>query len=96
MVIVDLQSQGWELQFQRLVTPIAEIDLIFQKGNEVRLIEVKTLDNPWRSFERISKKQIHKLKSNQLYFYSFFRNRFQFTSSIAWVTKEKIEYLEIN
>lgn len=95
-MIADLQSRKWELQFQRFVTHIAEIDLIFQQGNEIRLIEVKTLDDPWRSFERISGRQIQKLKMNRLYFSSLFRNRFQFTTCIAWVAKDQIEYVEIS
>ena len=95
-VITHLRNYGWELQFQRLITSIAEIDLIFQKGHEIHLIEVKTLSDPWRSFERISEKQIQKLKMNQLYFASVFKNQFQFASWVAWVTKEKIEYVRIN
>lgn len=95
-VIDELSFHGWTLQFQRLVTEIAEIDLIFQKENQIYLVEVKTLDDSWRSFERISDRQIRKLKLNQLYFSSVFKNQFQFASFVAWVTKKKIEYVRIN
>jgi hypothetical protein len=69
---------------------------VFQKGSDVRLIEVKTLDDSWRSFERISEKQIQKLKMNEFYFSSIFKKQFHFESRIAWVTQKTIEYVEIN
>lgn len=95
-VIKHLCSWGWEFQFQRLVTHIAEIDLIFQKENRVCLIEVKTLDNPWRSFERITDRQVQKLTMNQMYFSSICKSRFQYFSCVAWVMKEKIDYIRIS
>lgn len=90
-----MQYWGWELQFQRLKTSIAEIDLVFQKGNKVCLIEVKTLDDPWRSFERVSLNQIQKLKLNQINLATIFKREFVFSSFVAWVSDGKIDYVKI-
>lgn len=94
-VIAHLKKHAWELQFQRARTTIAEVDLIFQKNSHVKLIEVKTLDDPWRSFERISHRQVQKLILNQLYI-SRNQKKFEISACVAWVSKEGIEYLEVN
>ena len=54
-VIHIMEKRGWVLEWQRIRTTIAEIDLIFTKRERVLLVEVKRIDNPWRTFERIQK-----------------------------------------
>jgi|GEM_PF-4723237 len=83
-VIKLLQSENWILCFHRLKTDIAEIDLIFEKNNKVLLIEVKTLNNSWRAFERIQKKQLSKLQSNLGLFSRQF-HAYEFHAYVAWV-----------
>ncbi len=94
-----MQNEGWVLLFQRGQTEIAEIDLIMQKDEQIRLIEVKTLDSEWRSFQRISKRQIQKLLLNQIYFSQFAANTnrpYEFSSWVVWVSDLKIESIQIN
>lgn len=94
-VIALLQKRGWELQFQRARTAVAEVDLIFQKDNRLQLIEVKSLDNPWRAFERISHRQMQKLILNQLHL-SQRCCGFQVGCCVAWVTTQSIRFVAIN
>ncbi|MEK6628776.1 MAG: YraN family protein [Bdellovibrionota bacterium] len=94
-VIKLLQSKKWILCFQGLKTDIAEIDLIFEKSNEVILIEVKTLNNSWRAFERIHKKQLFKLQSNRVVFSQKFR-RYKFRAYVAWVDKQnRVSFVDV-
>ncbi len=39
-----------------------EIDLVFKKNQYWLLVEVKYLDSPWRAAERVSRKQIQRLR----------------------------------
>lgn len=95
-VIDHLLKLSWSLEFQRAKTRVAEVDLVFRKSYDVRLIEVKTLDDPWRSFERISENQIQKLISNQLYFSSLLGKKFQMSCYVAWVGQKQIDFVRIN
>lgn len=93
-VIKLMQSKKWILCFQGLKTHIAEIDLIFEKGEDILLVEVKTLNNSWRAFERIHKDQLFKLQSNLVLFSRKFRG-FSFRSYVAWVDPQnKITFVE--
>lgn len=94
-VIKLLQSKKWILCFQGLKTDIAEIDLIFEKADEVILIEVKTLNNSWRAFERIHKKQLFKLQSNLVLCSRRFRS-YKFRAYVAWVdSQNRISFVEV-
>lgn len=95
-VIKLLESKNWSLCFQNLKTTIAEIDLIFEKTDQIILIEVKTLNDSWRAFERIQPKQIEKLQKNLTLFAYKFRDK-NFRAFIAWVDREnKISFIEVN
>ena len=94
-VIENRKREGWHLLFQRAKTVIGEVDLLFQKGNQIQLIEVKTLDDSWRSFQRISHRQIQKLVLNQLHF-SKLDPRYDVSCWVAWVGRQQIEYVAIN
>ena len=94
-VIRLLQSKKWILCFHGLKTDIAEIDLIFEKDNQVLLIEVKTLNNPWRAFQRIHKKQLFRLQKNFILFSQKFK-KIKFRALVAWVDPQnKITFVEI-
>ena len=90
-----MQSDGWVLLFQRVKTKIAEIDLIFELENEMRLIEVKTLDQAWRSFQRINANQVNKLLQNQIYFSQKYRGRIC-RAQICWVLQNEIQFVDVN
>ena len=95
-VIRLLTQRGWILECQRVRTTIAEIDLIFSKKNEILLIEVKKLDDPWRAFVRIHKKQYQKLQKN-LIFLSTNIKKFNFKALVCWVDeKNKISFVLVN
>ena len=95
-VIRLLVTRGWVLECQRARTTIAEIDLIFSKKNEVLLIEVKTLDEPWRSFVRIKKSQYLKLQKN-LVFLSTNIKKFDFKATVCWVDKKnQVSFVLVN
>jgi Holliday junction resolvase-like predicted endonuclease len=94
-VIKLLESKNWNLEFQRLKTEIAEIDLIFEKSGEVILVEVKTLNNSWNAFERIQSQQLKKLEMNLFLFRKKF-NDINFRAFVAWVSPEnKISFVEV-
>ena len=95
-----LRSKGWILDYQGLKTEIAEIDLIFEKedseGFQVLLIEVKSLNDPWRAFERIHKKQLTKLHKNFILFSLKFK-KIKIKALVAWVDPQnKITFVEIS
>lgn len=94
-VVRLLQNKNWVLCFHGLRTVVAEIDLIFIKKNQVLLIEVKTLDNSWRAFDRIHQNQLMKLQYNLVMFTRKI-NEIKFRAFVAWVDKEnKISFTEI-
>lgn len=62
VVIRFFQSKGWELLSQRSKIQKIEIDLIFRKENKIAIVEVKHLNDPWKSFDRVHSKQIGRLK----------------------------------
>ncbi len=89
-------KQGWTLEYQRMRTTIAEIDLIFSKKNEILLVEVKKLDNPWRSFERIHKNQLNKLRKNLIFLATNIRN-YNFKATVCWVDQQnQVSFVLIN
>lgn len=95
-----LRSKEWILDYQGLKTEIAEIDLIFEKedseGLHVLLIEVKSLNDPWRAFERIHQKQLKKLHQNLILFSLKFKN-IRIKALVAWVDPQnKITFVEIS
>lgn len=95
-VIEYFQKRKWCLLFHRAKTKIAEIDLIFQKSNKIKLVEVKKLNNQWRSFERVSEKQIQKLILNQIYLSQKFSN-YYIESNICWVNSNgNVTTVELN
>lgn len=95
-VVILLQKRNWILEFQRLKTKFAEIDLVFSKEDKVLLLEVKKLNDPWRSFERINLKQYQKLQSNLLFFSSMFKN-FEFEAYVVWVDPmNKVSFARVN
>lgn len=90
-----MQSRGWNLAFHRFKTVVAEIDLIFEKKDQVILVEVKKLNNDWRAFERISAGQLLRLRSNLLLFSQNFRV-YKIEAFVAWVdVNNKVSFCRI-
>jgi Holliday junction resolvase-like predicted endonuclease len=77
------------LIFHRFKTKVSEIDLIFEKEEQILLVEVKKLTQPWRSFQRISSNQQLKLKANNLLFSLNFKDK-KTRSYVAWVNQKNI------
>lgn len=95
-VIELLKTKGWLLSFHRLKTKIAEIDLVFEKKNKILLIEVKTLDDDWRVFQRLSLNQQLKYRLNLQLFLNKFKDKHT-KAYIALVRKNKtIVFCEID
>jgi Holliday junction resolvase-like predicted endonuclease len=90
-----MQSEGWAFIFQRVRTKISEIDLIFEKENEIKLIEVKTLDQAWRSFQRINQRQVDKLLQNQLHLNQVYKNKI-FSAEICWVMPTSLHFVVLS
>ncbi len=95
-VIRLLNKRGWKLECHRARTTIAEIDLIFSKNNEILLVEVKRLDDGWRAFERIGKKQYQALQKN-LVFLTTNLKTYRFIATVCWVDAEnKVSFVLVN
>ena len=95
-VLQYLQKNGWQLVFQNLKTVLAEIDLIVQKNEKVVLIEVKKISNPWVVFERVSSKQIERLKLNRNLFAIKFKHK-KIQAAVAWIDhKDKISFIKLD
>jgi len=93
-VIEYLQRQGWRLLHHRFKTKIAEIDLIFQKGNQFRIIEVKSVASWDFVSYRVSKKQ----KQRLIRVFHYFQQRFslELTLELALVPRDgDILFIEI-
>ena len=93
-VLNDLKSRGYNLWYQRLETPFAEVDLVFEspKGG-LGIVEVKSLGpNSWME-GRISKRQIQRL-TRAAEFLSIKSNK-PVSLCVAFVSAGKIQYLPI-
>lgn len=84
-----LKTKNWQLIFHRLKTRVAEIDLVFEKGPQIILVEVKTLNNRWRADQRLSHKQLIKLKMNSTAL-SYFAKKKHLEAYVAWVEKNNV------
>ena len=73
---------------QRYQVQGVEIDLVFKKNQDWLLVEVKYLDSSWRAGERVSKKQIQRLKKVESYL-KFNKNIKSLEFVIALVEKNK-------
>lgn len=94
-VIRLLQTKKYQLIVQRFKTQVAEIDLILAREQEILLIEVKTLENNWRAFDRISESQSHKLKLNLVFLSRRFPS-YSWRAFVAWVDcKNQISFVEM-
>lgn len=94
-VIYLLEKNGWNLQFQRSRTEIAEVDLIFLKNKLVFLIEVKKLNDDWRSFQRIPRKQYQSLQKNLILFSNRFKE-WEFRAYVSWVDiHNKVSFVSV-
>ena len=62
-----LEKKSHQLMAQRYQIQGIEIDLVFKKDHDWLLVEVKFLDNIWRAGERVSQKQIQRLKKIESY-----------------------------
>lgn len=87
-VIRYLEALNWKILGHRMKTSVAEVDIVIQKNKEIRLIEVKSLDNPWRVFQRISPRQVQKLLLNQIFFINSYSG-FEVSAYVAWVGSRK-------
>ena len=95
-VIRLLQTKNWTLCFQGLKTIIAEIDLIFEKEDQILLIEVKTLNDDWRAFERIQDKQLMNLQKNYILLSRKFTH-LKFRVFVAWVdSQNRVSFVEVS
>lgn len=72
-VIDQLSNAGWRLLHHRFKTKIAEVDLIFQKKKQLRIIEVKSISCWDFAAYRISKKQKLRLIGVYYYFQQHFK-----------------------
>ena len=77
-VIRHLQNQGWKLLQHRFKTKLAEIDLIFQKNNELRMVEVKSVSNWDFVSYRVSRSQ----KQRLIRVYHYFQRRYALDISL--------------
>lgn len=59
-------QRGWKCIGHRKKLYFSEVDLMFSKEDQILLIEVKSLHNPWMSFERVPHKQIQNLIKNKV------------------------------
>ncbi len=59
-----LIAKKWILVSERQKYQYGEIDFIFQRDDQVAIIEVKYLHNPWMSFQRLSSGQLQRLRNN--------------------------------
>ncbi len=66
MVESLLTQKGFEILARRVKLACGEVDLIVQKDNRVTLLEIKTLNDPWAIFQRISKSQLSRLRWNRV------------------------------
>jgi Holliday junction resolvase-like predicted endonuclease len=88
-VVRLLQSKNWNLIFHRLKTRVAEVDLIFERGPQIILVEVKTLNSRWRADQRLGRQQLEKLKMNRTML-SYFARKKSLDAYIAWVEKDNV------
>lgn len=94
-VIYLLQKKNWNLEYQRLRTVVAEVDLVFSKDDLVLLIEVKKLNDDWRAFERVGRAQYFSLQKNLVYFSSRMP-QFNFESFVCWVNdKNQVSFVRV-
>lgn len=89
VVSVLLKKKGYWIVYRNIKTDIAEIDLLAMNSRKVILLEVKTLDNEWRAFERVSIKQLQNLRRNLVRFQGFQKRNpeFEFGVFVALVNK---------
>ena len=93
-VIRLLQNEGWKLLQHRFKTKLAEIDLIFQKNNELRMVEVKSVANWDFVTYRVSRRQ----KQRLIRVYHYFQRRYALDISLELAlvpAKGDILFIEI-
>ncbi len=72
-----------------------EVDLMFQKSQQVLLVEVKYLHNEWMSFQRISRHQKKKIILNVV-FYQSMNPKHEVKALLCLVdAKKKITIIEL-
>lgn len=93
-VIECLTKDGWRLLHHRYKTKLAEIDLIFRKKQNIRMIEVKSIANWDFVSYRVSQRQRERL----LRVYGYFQSQFdgEMVLELALVpTNGEILFIEI-
>lgn len=91
-----LLDKNFSIEFLNLKTIYGEIDLVAVRKNLILLGEVKSLNDPWRSFQRITEKQMNRLRRNQISLQNIFP-KFTVKSFIFWVEPDqKISSVEID
>lgn len=94
-VIRHLRGQGWLLIFHRFKTKLAEVDLVFQKGKELRIIEVKSIT----SWDFVSYRVSRTQKQRLIRVFHYFQHRYKalnISLELAVVpTEGDILYIEI-
>lgn len=87
--------QGFDFLFQRQKLKYAEVDLAFKKKNAIYFIEVKSLHNPWMSFERLGQKQRKRLLQNLVYYQNLNR-QYQLKCLLCFVDQDcKISIIDL-
>ena len=94
-MINHLKKQNWNLLFHRLRMESAEIDLILQKRDRIILVEVKKLNDPWRSFQRINNRQLLRLKKSLILFSSHYKDA-EFSLYVAWVLNRSVKMVSLD
>ena len=93
-VIKQLTSEGWDLSHHRFKTKMAEVDLIFSRSSQIRIIEVKSISNWDFVAYRVSKKQKQRLIQVYNYFQQYIKGEIVLELALVPVDGEII-FIEI-
>jgi Holliday junction resolvase-like predicted endonuclease len=80
-----LEKQGWRVLHRNLRTPFAEVDIVVQRNNQIKLIEVKFKKNQSLPYAPVGRSQLQRLKWAMKWLRSTYPGRF-FSSSLIIVT----------
>jgi Holliday junction resolvase-like predicted endonuclease len=86
-VIRLLLKKNFKFLFQRARTQVCECDLIFEKDDQILLIEVKTIASAYNAFDRVGEKQLQKIRMNRHYLARCWPQK-NFRAYIAFVQRD--------
>ena len=94
-VLDFLIQKKWSVISKRKKYKFGEIDLIVERNQQVAIIEIKFLHNPWMAFERLHHKQLMKLITNFNYLKKIEFRKMDVKLFLCFVSKNK-EIIWIN